>query len=118
MSDEIQNMKNDLTVTDDDRLWAALSLAIPIIGLVMLLIEDKKQRPFIKHAAVNGLAVAVATFLVSFVLGFIPIINCVAGLIGLGVFVYMIILAVTKTYNGEWVEIPYISDFVKQQGWV
>lgn len=118
MSDEINELKDDGMITDDDKLWAALSLAIPIVGLIALLMEDKKERPFIKHAAVNGLAVAVATFIVTFVLGFIPIINCVAGLLGLGVFVYMIIQAVTKTYNGEWVEIPFISDFVKGQGWV
>ena len=118
MSDEINDMKNDGMITEDDKLWGALSLAIPIIGLIMLFIEDKKDRPLIKHAAVNGLAVAVITFVVTAILGFIPVVGCISPFIGMGVFVYMIYLAVTQTYNGEYVEIPFVSDFVKGQGWV
>lgn len=121
MSDEINELKDSMgddMITDDDKLWAALSLAIGLIGLIMLLIEEKKNRPFIKYAAVNGLAVSVATFGVTMVLGFIPIVGCITPLIGLGVFGYMIYLAVTQTYNGEYVEIPYVTDFCRQQGWI
>ncbi len=118
MSDEIKASMDDGMITDDDKLWGALSLAIPIIGIIALVMEDKKVRPFIKHAAVNGLAVSVATFVVTLVLGFIPVVNCITPLIGLGVFGYMIYLAVTKTYNGEYVEIPYVTDFCKDQGWL
>ena len=118
MSDEINELKDDGMVTDDDKLWGALSLAIPIVGIIALLMEEKKNRPFIKHAAVNGIAVAVATFVVTFVLGLIPVVGCISPLVGLAVFIYMIYLAVTETYNGEYVNIPYVSDLVKQQGWV
>ena len=118
MSDELKSEMNDGAITEDDKLWGALSLAIPIIGLICLLWEEKKDRHFIRHAAVNGLGVSVATFIVTFILGFIPFINCIAGLVGLGVFVYMIYLAVTQTYNGEYVEIPFVSDFVRGQGWI
>ncbi|MFT5195002.1 MAG: putative membrane protein [Candidatus Promineifilaceae bacterium] len=118
MSDDIKGSMDDGMITDDDKLWGALSLAIPIVGLIALLMEEKKNRAFIRHAAVNGLAVSVATFVVTFVLGFIPLINCIGGLLGLGVFAYMIYLAVTETYNGEYVEIPFVSDFVRGQGWV
>lgn len=31
--------------------------------------------------------------------------------------VYAIYLAI-QAYKGEWVEVPFISDFVKKQGWV
>ena len=121
MSDDINELKDSMDdgmITEDDKLWGALSLAIGIIGLIMLLIEEKKNRPFIKHAAVNGIAVSVVTFVVTLVLGFIPVLGCVTPLIGLGVFGYMIYLAVTQTYNGEYVEIPYITDFCRQQGWI
>ena len=39
-------------ITQDDKLWALLSyLFCPLIGIVVLLIEDKKNRPFLKYNA-------------------------------------------------------------------
>ena len=104
-------------VTDDDKLWALLSLALPIVALVALLMEDKKNRPFIKHAAVNSLVVAVGAAIVSTVLGLIPVVNCVAFLASVGVWVYMIYLGF-QAYGGAWVEIPWVTDFAKGQGWL
>lgn len=104
-------------VTDDDKLWALLSLAIPLVALIALLMEDKKNRPFIKHAAVQSLVVAVAAVAGSLVLGLIPVINCFAFLAFLGVWVYMIYLGF-QAYGGTWVQIPWVTDFAKGQGWL
>ena len=93
-------------VTDDDKLWALLSyIFCPLIGIIALLLEDKKNRPFIKYNAV-----------VSIILGIISII--LLGACGLGILVwfYAIYLGI-KSYGGEWVEVPVISDFVRNQGW-
>ena len=117
MSDEIQNLKNDGMITDDDKLWAAISLAIGIVGLIMLFIPDKGNRPFIRYAAVHGIALSVISFVLSTVLGLIPFVGCISVPIALGIFGYGIYLAVTQTYNGDYVEIPYLTDFVKGQGW-
>ena len=39
----------DPTITSDDKTWALLSyLFTPIIPIILLLIEDKKNRPFLK----------------------------------------------------------------------
>ncbi len=117
MSEEFNNEMGKGDVTDDDKLWGALSLALPIIGIIALLMEDKKERPFIKHAAVNAVAMAVAIFVLTFILGLIPVVNCVTAPIGLVLWGYSIYLA-WQTYNGEWVEIPGVTEFVKGQGWL
>lgn len=118
MSEEQQPEMPEMgDVTDDDKLWALLSLALPIVAIVALLMEDKKNRPFIKHAAVQSLVVAVAAGVISTVLGLIPIVNCIAFLGALGVWVYMIYLGF-QAYGGAWVEIPWVTDFAKGQGWL
>jgi len=43
-------------VTSDDKLWSALGYPIPILPIIVLFLEDKKNRPFIKFHAVQSLA--------------------------------------------------------------
>lgn len=92
-------------VTQDDKLWALLSyIFCPLIGIIVLLIEDKKNRPFLKYNAV-----------VSIILGILAIILSTF-CIGILIWLYAIYLGF-KSYQGEWVEVPVISDFVRNQGW-
>ena len=42
-------------ITSDDRLWAALSYPIPLVALIALLIEDKKERVFVRFHAVQSI---------------------------------------------------------------
>jgi uncharacterized membrane protein len=92
-------------LTQDDKLWSLLSyIFAPLIGIIMLLIEDKKNRPFIKYNA-----------WVSIVLGVVAIVLSWA-CVGVLVWIYAIYLGI-KSYQGEWVEVPLVSDFVRKQGW-
>ena len=96
-------------ITDDDKLWALLCWIIGIIvPIVVLLMEDKKDRPFIKYHAVQSLAFGV----VWLVVGTITF-GCV-GVLGM---IYAIYLAI-QAYQGKWVTIPIITDFCKNQGWI
>lgn len=95
-------------VTQDDKLWALLSWIFWPIAVVALLMEDKKNRPFVKYNAVVALAFGVV---VQFIIGSITV-GCVAVLAWL----YMIYLGV-QAYKGEWVEVPFFSNFVRNQGW-
>lgn len=95
-------------VTEDDKLWALLSWLLWPLAVVALLMEDKKDRPFIRYNAINSLAFSV----VWYVVGAITV-GCLF-VVGL---VYAIYLAI-KAYQGEWVTVPVISDFVKNQGWL
>jgi uncharacterized membrane protein len=99
-------------ITDDDKLWALLSWIIWIIALVAILMEDKKNRPFIKYNAVMSLVLGVAASVISIVLSW-AIVGCVIGLI---YWIYVIYLGV-QAYQGKWVTVPWLTDFVKNQGW-
>ena len=101
-------------ITDDDKLWALLSwIFAPLVPIIVLLLDDKKARPFIKYNAVQALVLSVAGYVISSVLSFI-IIGC---FIGIAVLVYVIYLAI-QSYQGNWVTIPVVTDFCKSQGWI
>jgi len=93
-------------VTQDDKLWALLSyIFCPLIGIIVLLIEDKKNRPFIKYNAVVSIVLGVLAILLSW------------ACIGILVWFYAIYVGI-KSYQGEWVEVPVVSNLVRNQGWV
>ena len=107
-----QSMSGD--VTSDDKLWAALAYVFtPIVPIIILVMADKKDRPFIKahnmQALIFGIIVWVLTAVLSPVFG-----------IGLCVwpigFIYELYLAY-QAYQGKLVTIPLLSDFIKNQGW-
>jgi uncharacterized membrane protein len=100
-------------VTDDDKLWALLSWLFWPIAIIVLLMEDKKQRPFIKYHAVQSLVLGVIAGVLTGVLSFV-IVGCFVGFAWL---VYVIYLAI-KAYQGAWVTIPLLTDFCKNQGWI
>jgi uncharacterized membrane protein len=95
-------------VTSDDKLWALLSwLFAPLIGIVVLLMEDKKSRPFLKYHAVVSIAFTVVVYVIS------------AVTVGCGSILLLAnIWFAIKAYQGEYSEIPFLSNFVKSQGWV
>jgi len=112
-------------ITSDDKLWAALGYPIGLIALIMLFVEGKKDRPFIKFHAIQSLAltiiyiviaiviVVIGTILALFTLGIGGVIGCVLPILWL-LFLWPAILA----YQGKYFDIPVITDFIKKQGWV
>ena len=97
-------------VTEDDKLWAALSYVFtPLVPLILLLMEDKKDRPFIK-----------ANLYPALVLGVVGIV-ATATVVGICLTVilwgYQLYCAY-QVYQGQTVEIPLVSEFVRNQGWV
>ncbi len=108
------NVAPQVDVTDDDKLWALLSwIFAPLIPIIVLLLEDKKNRSFIKYNAFQALILSVVGYVVSSVLSFI-VIGCV---LGIAVLVYQIYLGI-QAYNGKWVTVPVVTDFAKNQGWI
>ena len=108
MAEEVQAAPaGDVEVTDNDKLWGLLVWFWPL-AIAALLMEDKKDRPFIKYNAVLALAFSVVWYVVGTI--------TVGCLLVVGT-IYAIYLAV-QAYQGKWVEIPFISDFVKNQGWI
>jgi uncharacterized protein len=109
MSDQIGTGE----ITSDDKLWALLSwILAPIVSIIILLMDDKKNRPFLKYNAVVSLAFSIVYIVLGSVLTFVVVGPCILAL-GWIAAVYFGI----KSYQGEYVKVPFLSDFVKNQGW-
>jgi uncharacterized membrane protein len=112
-------------ITSDDKLWAALGYPIFIIALIMLFIEGKKERPFIKFHAVQALALNVALWVVEIVIGILSgalgkvtfglgwLISCLSPLLWLGM-LWPAILA----YQGKYFNVPVVTKFLRGQHWI
>lgn len=100
-------------VTSDDRLWAFLAYLLPLFPVIILLLEDKRDRPFIKAHNIQALVLWVVNVVIGLVLGWTLILSCIPFIIWL-VMVYWGIQA----YQGKYVTVPVITDFVRNQGWV
>jgi uncharacterized membrane protein len=108
-----QDFGTPADVTSDDKLWALLAYIFsPIVPIILLLMEDKKNRPFIRahnmQALIWGAAVAIIGTVTS------------AIFIGLCILPVGWILAIywgIQAYQGKYVTIPVLTNFIKQQGW-
>jgi len=107
---------NPTDITSDDKLWSLLAyIFTPIVPIIILLMEEKKNRPFIRYHNAHALAWG--------------IINIVAGTLLSAVLFFcfgapsIIIWAVGiyfgyKAYQGEYVKIPVVTDFLTKQNWL
>jgi uncharacterized membrane protein len=101
-------------ITSDDKLWAALGYPIFIIAIIVLLMEEKKKRPFIKFHAVQALAVNIAIWAIGLILTFVTF--------GFGSLCLPILWLATlffayEAYQGKYYEIPVVTNFIKGRGW-
>jgi uncharacterized membrane protein len=92
-------------VTSDDKLWAMLAYVFsPIVPIILMLMEDKKNRPYIRANNAQALALGIITVITS------------TFCVGILVWFYQLYCGY-QAYQGVEVKIPVISDFVKNQGW-
>ena len=117
MSEELINApQGEQEVSDDDKLWAMLSW-IPWLGVVLailaLLVEPQKDRTFVRFHAVQAIGGSIVITIASVILAFIPLLGCITPLLGL-----VTIYPALKAYQGEWLELPWLTQFCKDQGWI
>jgi len=113
----------DTGITPDDKLWALLCYLLwPLGSILVAIMEDKKARPYIKYHAIQatGLGVAVWILIVilacvlgglTFWIGFLG--GCCGFLPVLAMFYYAYL-----AYQGDYFEIPYLTEFMKGQNWL
>jgi uncharacterized membrane protein len=94
---------------------AALSYPIPIVAIIILVSETMKVRPFQKFHAVQALAFWVIVTVIGIVLTVVTL--------GFGGICFPILWLVSlwpayKSYQGEYMEMPVITDFIRKQNWV
>jgi uncharacterized membrane protein len=102
----------NMGTTDDDKLWALLAYVLtPLIPIIIMLMQDKKDRPFLRAHNAQALAWGIINIAVGVLVGWllcgIPslllwLIGCYWG---------------WQAYQGQLVTIPVLTDFVKKQGW-
>lgn len=102
-------------VSSDDKLWAALGYPIPLIALIVLLMEEKKNVPFLRFHAVQSIAFNIAIWVLIVILIFVTF--------GIASFCAPVVWLVTlwpayDSFQGNYTEIPVITNFLKGQGWV
>jgi uncharacterized membrane protein len=112
-------------ITSDDKLWAALGYPIGIIALIMLFVEGKKDRPFIKFHAVQAVSLTVLLIVIEILvnifqavfrntaLGICGLVGCVLPILWLLLF-WPGILA----YQGKYFNIPIVTNFLRGQHWI
>ncbi len=99
--------------TSDDKLWALLAYILtPIVPVIILLMEDKKNRPFIKAHNIQALIVGIINVVIGVALSWTLILACVPLLIWFACIYWGI-----QAYGGKYVNIPVITNWVKNQGW-
>jgi uncharacterized membrane protein len=111
---------SDEQITNDDKLFAALSYIFWPLALIVLVLEPNKNRPFQRYHGIQALGFAV-------VVG-VPLMfmSCVLSIIGLDCLtfpLFLVVLALAiwfayQAYQGEKFEIPVLTEFMKQQEWL
>ncbi len=100
-------------VTSDDKLWALLTyIFTPLVPIIILLMEDKKNRPFLKAHNAQALVVGLINLAIALFLGWTVVLACVPFF----VLIYLIYCGI-QAYGGKYVEIPLITKLCKDQGW-
>jgi len=118
MSEDIDVTNDNMNAmgpSDDDKLWALLAYVFtPIIPIVILLMEDKKNRPFLKAHNAQALAWGVVNLIGGTILS-----SLLFFCFGLPSVLIWAVGAYWgwQAYQGQQVTIPVITDFVKGQGW-
>lgn len=99
------NDQMNTEVTSDDKLWALLTYVLaPLVPILILVMPEKKSRPFLKAHNVQALILGIITVITS------------SFCVGILVWFYAIYCGV-QAYQGKTVEIPGLTNFVKNQGW-
>ncbi|MCG7342650.1 DUF4870 domain-containing protein [Sporosarcina sp. ACRSL] len=84
-----------------------------IIGLIFLFME--KENRFIRFHALQSVFLAIAIFLISIILGFIPVIGTIGSLLLSPLAFVLMIFMMYKSYHGHYYKLPFIGDLVDNQ---
>jgi uncharacterized membrane protein len=115
-------------ITDQDKMMGLLSYIIQVIvPLIILLTETMKVRKFQRYHAIQSLGFFAAWVLFGILL---TLLNCILGLTGVGAVLAMCLTPLyflpyiaaiyygILAYQGQYCEIPILTDFMVDQGWL
>lgn len=111
-------MPTKTTSGSNEKLMGALSyFAGPVTGIIFLLME--KDNTFVRFHAMQSTLIFGALWLLSIILGVIPVIGWIVGVIispilTIGGLILWIVL-MFKAYQGEKFKVPYFGDLAEKQ---
>lgn len=98
----------------DENLAACLSYPLGFVsGLIFLIIE--KDNRFVKFHALQSIFVSLALFILSFIVGAIPIIGILISIFSTPIIIIFLVILAYKAYKGEWVKVPIVGDLAEKQ---
>ena len=98
-----------------DKLWAALSYPIPFIAILALNLDDKKNIPFVRFHAVQSIAFSIILWGAIILLG---VVTLGLGWICAPIFLLISLWPAYDSYQGNYTELPIITNFIRDRGWV
>ncbi len=105
--------KNKTALGIDENIEALLCYILGwLTGIVFLLLE--KENLFVRFHAMQSLAVFLALFILSIVVGWIPVLGLLTPLIFV-LAVILWILLMLKAFQGERYKLPWAGDFAENQ---
>jgi uncharacterized membrane protein len=111
----LETSESDDIITADDKLWAALCYLIPIFAIIALNQEDKNSRPFIRFHAIQALVFSVVLLLLILI---VSIVTFLVGSICTPLIWLITFWPAFDAYKGNYTNIPYVTEFIKNRGWI
>ncbi|MGA2112580.1 MAG: hypothetical protein ABSG98_10610 [Anaerolineales bacterium] len=112
-------------ITSDDKLWAAIGYPIGLVALIMLLIKEKRDRPFIRFHAVQALVLWIVYLVIVVVVNIIISIlaHLTIGLCGfagciLPILWLLFFWPAYLAFQGKYFDVPVVTGFIRGQHWV
>ncbi|MFP4475824.1 MAG: DUF4870 domain-containing protein [Desulfatibacillaceae bacterium] len=105
--------KNKTILGIDENIEALLCYVLGwLTGIVFLLLE--KENLFVRFHAMQSLVVFLGLFVLSLVVGWIPVIGLLSTVIFLAGVVLWVLL-MFKAFQGEMYKLPWVGDFAESQ---
>jgi len=126
-----RNITDDPGADDNDKIWSLAAyitqVIVPVIvPVIMLVIDPNKDRPFQKYHAVQSLGFLVASFIYEILAGIVfsvltaVTLGCLAAILWI-LFLVPVVPAIYYAYlayQGKRFEMPYLTKFMREQGWL
>jgi uncharacterized membrane protein len=102
------------TTASNQNMMGALAYLLGFItGIVLLVVE--KQNKFVRFHAMQSTITFGVLFAGGFVLGFIPVIGWMVGLVLAPVEFILWLILMYKAYSGEMYKLPYVGEMAEKQ---
>jgi uncharacterized membrane protein len=108
-----KNQKQSSTGMDEN----VAGLLTYILGLftgILFLILEKKSR-FVKFHAMQSILVSAVLILLNMILGFIPVIGWLLGILVAPLSFILWLFLMFQAYKGKWYKLPYLGDIAEKQ---